>query len=95
MKDVMGDLPGKKDFEEIVNTLEEHPPTGHRMILPIEQREQSPASDYLTVTPQGTLNPEPPGSGAPFLPNNFERTLPFPNHNATTPTPSGIGLASI
>jgi len=96
MRDVMGDLSGEEEFQAIVNTLEGCPPREHRMVLPVDdQRELSPVSEYLTVTPQGTQNPEPPGSGAPFLPNDFDKTLPFPNYNATSPTPSGIGHTSL
>jgi len=92
MQDIMGGSSGEEDMQSIVTALEERPPREHRMMPPIDQREQSPLNEYLTVTPQGTQNPEPPGSGAPYLPHDFGKTLPFPNHNATTPTPSGIGV---
>ena len=42
------------------------------------------------VTPIGTQNPEPPGSGAPLLPNEQRRPLPsiITGHSAITPTPT-------
>jgi tRNA-dihydrouridine synthase 2 len=90
MQETMGDLSGEEELQAIVNALEERPPREHRMLMSFDEFEQSP-DEYLTVTPQGTQNPEPPGSGAPFLPHDFGKTLlPFPNYNATTPTPSGI-----
>jgi tRNA-dihydrouridine synthase 2 len=91
MQDIMGDSSGEEEMQTIAAVLEESPPREHRMILPIDQREPSLVNEYITVTPQGTQNPEPPGSGAPFLPHDFGKTLPFPNHNATSPTPSRTG----
>ena len=43
-----------------------------------------------TVTPEGTQNPEPPGSGAPLLPNERRKPLPsiITGQNALTPTPT-------
>ena len=90
MQDVMGGFSGEEDMQSIVVALDERPPREHRMMLPTDQHEHS-SPEYLTVTPQGTQNPEPPGSGAPYLPHDFGKTIPFPNYNATTPTPSGIG----
>ena len=42
------------------------------------------------ITPEGTQNPEPPGSGAPFLPNDMDGNFlsRMPGHDATTPTPT-------
>ncbi|KAK2464903.1 hypothetical protein APHAL10511_002979 [Amanita phalloides] len=42
------------------------------------------------VTPRGTQNPEPPGSGAPLLPNELRMLLPsiITGQNAMTPTPT-------
>ncbi|CAA7268086.1 unnamed protein product [Cyclocybe aegerita] len=49
------------------------------------------------VTPEGTQNPEPPGSGAPFLPSETSKVYAtIPGRDATTPTPSGsLSLASM
>lgn len=49
------------------------------------------------LTPDGTQNPEPPGSGAPFLPNNVDGNflLGIPGHDATTPTPTEVSPAHI
>lgn len=48
------------------------------------------------VTPQGTQNPEPPGSGAPLLPNELRRPLPsiITGDNAMTPTPTPVSSQS-
>lgn len=42
------------------------------------------------ATPQGTQNPEPPGSGAPLMPNEWRKPLPsiITRQNAMTPTPT-------
>lgn len=89
MQDIMGNTSGKEEFLSIVEAFEVCPPREHRMVLPAIHHEQSPMSDKLIVTPEGTQNPEPSTPGAPFLPNDFGKILPLPDHNATTPTPSG------
>ncbi|KIL71376.1 hypothetical protein M378DRAFT_114474 [Amanita muscaria Koide BX008] len=50
----------------------------------------SPGSEPGMITPIGTENPEPPGSGAPLLPDEQRRPLPsmITGHNAVTPTPT-------
>jgi tRNA-dihydrouridine synthase 2 len=93
---VMGNSSGEEDFQSIVKAIEVRPPGEHRMVLPAVHHEPSPVGDNLIVTPEGTQNPEPPTSGAPFLPNDFGKILPLPDRNATTPTPSGkLSLASM
>lgn len=93
MKDVMGDTSGEEELQEIARAIEDNPPWEHRMIL---ERENSPISEEEenpTITPEGTQNPEPPGFGAPFLPNDtgiFYNTIPL--QDAPTPTPSGSSL---
>lgn len=48
------------------------------------------------VTPQGTQNPEPPGSGAPLIPNELRKLLPsiITGDNAMTPTPTPVSSQS-
>ena len=85
----MGEGSGEEDFLEIINAIEENPPYHHRM-LPED------IDDRVYITPEGTQNPEPPSSNAPFLPNvSAARTsLPTPPREATTPTPSGHLIAT-
>jgi len=50
------------------------------------------------VTPEETHNPEPPGPGAPFLPNDMDRNFflsKMPGHDAMTPTPTEASGAHI
>jgi tRNA-dihydrouridine synthase 2 len=44
-----------------------------------------------SITPEGTQNPEPPSSGAPFLPADIGRNLPpmLSGQDPMTPTPGG------
>jgi tRNA-dihydrouridine synthase 2 len=45
--------------------------------------------DISYTTPQNTQNPEPPSSGAPFLPHNFQSKVPLPaKSDPVTPTPT-------
>ncbi|KAF9486398.1 tRNA-dihydrouridine synthase 2 [Pholiota conissans] len=99
LKGVMGLKLGEEDLWDIVKSIEENPPRQHRMI--IEEIEQPdiliPESMEETSfrTPEDTQNPEPPGSGAPFLPNDGGN-LTMLLQRDTTPTPSGRGtLVSI
>jgi tRNA-dihydrouridine synthase 2 len=49
----------------------------------------SPTEDETYTTPQNTQNPEPPSSGAPFLPKEFHSTNPLPPRpDPATPTPT-------
>ena len=91
LKHLMGDSSGEDDFKAIVKSLHDNPPRDHRMIINLEPHGLSPElqDSAPMVTPEGTQNPEPPGSGAPFLPHDFGRALPLPNRDATTPTPGG------
>lgn len=87
MQDILGDSSGGEEFRAIVKAIEECPPREHRMIMSSYQPHV--LCDHAMVTPEGTQNPEPPGSGAPFLPNDFGKIHPVPNCNSTTPTPGG------
>jgi len=96
LMDIMGPSSGEKDFQQIVKAIEGRPPKDRRMI--IDRYTQDYGDEAVdSVTPEGTQNPEPPGSGAPFLPNDMGRVLAkLPGRDATTPTPSGrITNASI
>ncbi|KAG5720909.1 tRNA-dihydrouridine synthase 2 [Termitomyces sp. T112] len=83
---------GKEEFDEIVRSIEANPPRKHRLPPPppvvVKQKE---VADTPETTPPGTQNPEPPGSGAPLLPNTHRTVLPpmATGHDATTPTPGG------
>lgn len=93
MDDVVGSWTGKEEFDAIAEAIERHPPWDHRMLL----EPSTPDLDELaTTTPPGTQNPEPPGSGAPFMPNTYRmaESLVFSGHDAVTPTPGG-GVASM
>ncbi|PPQ79859.1 hypothetical protein CVT25_002915 [Psilocybe cyanescens] len=98
MEHLMASSTGEQEFQQILDAIEANPPREHRMLLSeggsphAEQDDES-----VTITPEGTQNPEPPGSGAPFLPNDTGRPLAkIPGHDATTPTPSGsLSLASM
>lgn len=96
LAEIMGPSSGQEDFQQIVKAIEEYPPKEHRMIIDRDTRDYR-NEEASTVTPEGTQNPEPPGTGAPFLPNDMGRVLTtIPGRDATTPTPSGrITVASI
>ncbi|KAF8633547.1 hypothetical protein AX15_001349 [Amanita polypyramis BW_CC] len=96
---------GAEVFREVVQAIEsrlprEHRPTMSHQILegPVATNTStdgspgSPSEVELsgTVTPSGTQNPEPPGSGAPLLPNEQRKPLPsiITGQNALTPTPT-------
>lgn len=85
----MGISSGQEEFQQILDTLEANPPRERRMIIDAPSIVDSDEEKKL-ITPGGTQNPEPPGSGAPFLPNDIDGDflLRIPGHNATTPTPS-------
>jgi len=95
LKDVMGTTLGQDDFQQIVKSIEERSPRGHRMILDTTETNTNLAvedekSEQLIVTPEGTQNPEPPTLNAPFLPNDPGKALiDVLGRDATTPTPTG------
>jgi len=94
--EIMGPSSGEEDFQQIVKAIEERPPKEHRTIID-QHNEDYRNEGASTMTPEGTQNPEPPGTGAPLLPNDMGRVLTtIPGRDATTPTPSGrITLAAI
>ena len=92
----MGISSGQEDFQHILDTLGAKPPREHRMIIDASSIVDSDEEKKL-ITPGGTQNPEPPGSGAPFLPNDMDGNflLRIPGHDATTPTPTKASPAHI
>ncbi|KAF8963964.1 hypothetical protein BDZ97DRAFT_1904758 [Flammula alnicola] len=72
--------------ETTVDSMEETAIDSLEVDSPTPESEEN----VSTVTPEGTQNPEPPSSGAPFLPNDIGRVLEaLPGRDTTTPTPSG------
>lgn len=91
MDDIVGSWTGKEEFDAIAEAIEQHPPRDHRMII-----EPLDLDELVTTTPPATQNPEPPGSGAPFMPNTYRmaESAMLSGHDAVTPTPGG-GVASM
>ena len=86
VQEIMGISSGQEEFQQILDTIGANPPREHRMIIDTSSIVDSDEEKNF-VTPVGTQNPEPPGSGAPFLPDgNFLSRIP--GHDATTPTPT-------
>ncbi|KAF8079156.1 hypothetical protein FPV67DRAFT_99797 [Lyophyllum atratum] len=92
MEKVVGTWTGKEELDDIVRAIEENPPREHRLppasaFAAVERPDENETPE---TTPPGTQNPEPPGSGAPFLPNSYRTAMPamLTGHDATTPTPS-------
>lgn len=91
VQDVMGISSGQEDFQQILEALGANPPIEHKMILDGSFILDSD-EEIKTITPEGTVNPEPPGSGAPFLPSRMDRNW---IHDATTPTPTEASFPRI
>ncbi|KAL0951931.1 hypothetical protein HGRIS_008584 [Hohenbuehelia grisea] len=94
-------LSGEEEMRLIVNAIESRTETSFRMVLP-DPSASAPADpspsvessekldDTLTITPPGTQNPEPPGTGAPLLPaNELLREVPalVSGKDPVTPSP--------
>jgi len=96
VQEIMGVSSGQEEFQQILDTLGANPPREHRMIIDASSIVDSDEEKNL-ITPDGTQNPEPPGSGAPFLPNDMDRNFltRIPGHDATTPTPTKVPHAHI
>jgi tRNA-dihydrouridine synthase 2 len=90
---IMGISSGQEEFQQILDALGANPPREHRMIIDTSSVVDSDEEKKI-ITPDGTQNPEPPGSGAPFLPNdgNFLSKI---GHDAMTPTPTEAPPAHI
>ena len=90
MDEIVGTWTGKEEFAQIVQAIEARPPKEHRMRVNPDPNDAQVDEGEL-VTPPATQNPEPPGSGAPFLPGNVRRMHIPPmvsGHDAATPTPT-------
>ncbi|KAF8204206.1 hypothetical protein K438DRAFT_1819329 [Mycena galopus ATCC 62051] len=94
LEEIVGSWTGEDDFREIVKTIEARPP---RLRVPTEEvpleepplGSDSPADTPPSVTPSGTLNPEPPGSGAPLMLALHRLDLPIlTGHDPLTPSPT-------
>ena len=96
VQEIMGISSGQEEFQHILDTLGANPPREHRMIIDTSSIVDSDEEKKL-ITPGGTQNPEPPGSGAPFLPNDIDGNflLRIPGHDSTTPTPTEASHAHI
>lgn len=92
MEEIVGAWTGKEEFAQIVEAIEARPPKEHRMYIVLEPSDaEVEVEEEGMATPPVTLNPEPPGSGAPLLPGNMRRMQIPPmasGHDATTPTPT-------
>ncbi|THU96842.1 tRNA-dihydrouridine synthase 2, partial [Dendrothele bispora CBS 962.96] len=75
VKDIVGEWTGEQDFKEIVQAIEARTSEDHSQApdpavdslsrsSSLSQTETEVADEY--ITPEGTQNPEPPGSGAPL-----------------------------
>ena len=84
-REIMGISSGQEEFQHIPD----NPPREHGMITEASSIVDADEENN-TITPVGTQNPEPPGSGAPFLPNDMNENflLNIPGHDAVTPTPT-------
>ena len=90
IQEIVGIPSGQDEFQKILDALGTNPPREHRMILDASSIVDSDEETNF-MTPEKTQNPEPPGSGAPFLPNDMDRNFflsRMPGHDATTPTPT-------
>ena len=92
----MGNSSGQEEFQQVLEALGTNPPREHRMLIDASSIVDSD-EETKTITPKGTQNPEPPGSGAPFLPNDMDRSFlsRVPGYDATTPTPTEVCRAHI
>jgi len=92
MDEIVGSWTGKEEFDAIVQAIEANPPRDHRLVASSAVVEQPCENETPETTPPGTQNPEPPGSGAPFLPNSYRTAIPamVTGRDATTPTPGGV-----
>ena len=96
MSSLAGSWTGENEMLEIIKAIEERPPRDHRIMMATSSAydQASNAAEIEndpTITPEGTQNPEPPGSGAPFLPADIGRNLPpmLSAQDPMTPTPGG------
>jgi len=104
LTDFVGAWTGKEEFEEIVKAIETNCPRQHRLepvselSPPLESPIPTPTDHEMQgeTTPLGTLNPHPPGSGAPLFPSNLRTLIPamMSGHGPSTPSPTPGGAMS-
>ncbi|KAG7089721.1 hypothetical protein E1B28_011376 [Marasmius oreades] len=95
--EIAGSWTGEDDFRDIVKVIESRP-SGINLHLPLEIGSEGDITplevgpDPAFSTPEGTQNPEPPGSGAPLLGvDELPRHPPalLMSEGPLTPTPGG------
>ncbi len=98
MTKYVGEWTGEDAMEQIIEAIEKNPPRSRRMYLPTAVDDSTTEAaaaqeeDSAYATPQNTQNPEPPTSGAPFLPRDYfqsKLTMP-PFGDPVTPTPHSM-----
>lgn len=89
--EIAGSWTGEEDFQEVVKVIESRSPRTTSSSLSEEELEGTITPlDPAFLTPQGTQNPEPPGSGAPLLDaDKLPRYFPamLTGEGPLTPTP--------
>ncbi|KAJ7462099.1 hypothetical protein FB451DRAFT_1341142 [Mycena latifolia] len=89
LEEIVGAWTGEEDFAEIVKTIEARPPRVHHREFEAAA-ERQPLEEPVASTPSETVNPEPPGSGAPFSIALHRLDLPMlTGGDPLTPTPGG------
>jgi len=80
---------GEEEFQEIMQAIDARPPRQHGVKFE-ESEDWEEEVESPVTTPKGTVNPEPPGSGAPLLSALSRMTIPaiISGVDAPTPTPS-------
>jgi tRNA-dihydrouridine synthase 2 len=87
--EVVGEWTGEEEMKHIIDAIEKNPPRLRRMYLPKTDDVMNESISPEYKTPQNTQNPEPPSSGAPFLPKEFQTKDPLPpKADPVTPTPT-------
>ncbi|KAJ7667498.1 hypothetical protein DFH06DRAFT_1085035 [Mycena polygramma] len=93
LEEIVETWTGEDDFREIVSTIEARPPRIHTSST---EAQPSKATLPTDVTPSGTINPEPPGSGAPLMLALHRLDLPaLTGRDPLTPTPAGVPVALV
>ncbi|KAJ7222876.1 hypothetical protein B0H12DRAFT_1031152 [Mycena haematopus] len=100
LEDIVGSWTGEDDFREIVKTIQARPlrlrsvsPTDESCPLQPLDPESEPPTPPALVTPSGTSNPSPPGSGAPLMLALHRLDLPIlSGRDPLTPSPNPGGV---
>ena len=94
VKEIAGEWTGAEELQEIARIVAARPPREHRL-LSTEDPDEESAKAEQTVTPTGTQNPEPPGSGAPLISDSPRKTIPALVSGQDPPTPTLAGGISV